>query len=459
MSSSNNVRTTLLPLLLSLVTLLPVTAAAGDFNVPSVATPTLQDAVDAAAGGVDPLETIYINSNLDVGTTTTIGLGFDATHRLLIRPGITLTRATIRMMVPSLIVIQAIGASYVTIQDLDVFRHITNDNHIIHYDGCSEMTIERCRVGSDWTTSGTPGWAAIHWVYPFDCVIRNTFTFATTPSTFAYGMQIIGHDDPGSILRMYNNSVQGFYTAGISVHGTAGKVLFRNNVAVTEQSINPDPVGYNGNLGAVTLVSSHNAVFCDAGDEWGGVTDIRGGSFVRLNFADLPACFTSWLWVFSNPNMTFLNLTGGGPIHTAASAGVTITNGAPDADDTAVVDDWEKNVRPAGTPLHTDRGADQSDLDYLLSVENSLPPAGLSLEIAPLPSHGPVDLDVRGTGGDAVTVRLFDATGRFVTEIWSGRTDGGRAIRWDGASLSSGVYFVTVRAGDRAVVKRIVNVR
>lgn len=133
-----------------------------DYHVPSVPTPTLQDAVDDALVSGDPQETIYIDANLDVFAETLIPFGFDASHKLLIRPGTTLTRATIRMMACCDPVIHATGTSYVTIQDLDIFRHITNNNHIIYYSLCSDMLIQRCRVGSDWTVPGAANWSAIY---------------------------------------------------------------------------------------------------------------------------------------------------------------------------------------------------------------------------------------------------------------------------------------------------------
>jgi len=436
-------------------------AQAANYHVPSGATPTLQDAVDDAAAGLDPQETIYLDADIDIFAAVEIGNDFDASHKLLICPNTTRLRSVIRMQACCEPAIHAAGAAYVTLQDLDIYRHITNNNHIIDYNLCSYMMIQRCRIGSDWTVPGALNWSAIHWVYPFNSVIRNTMTFATAPSTFQYGIEILSHDDPGSRLRLYNNSIQGFYGGGLAVSGTSGKIIIRNNVVVTEDAIAPDPVGYVGNLGAVNLVSSHNAVFCAAGDEWAGFDDIRGANFNRFNFADIAPSFISANWAFNVPNPNFLNLTGGGALHAAASFGINLFGAAPDPDDLAILDDWEKNLRPAGTPAHTDRGADQSDTDYAaLDAAAPSPRAGIELSLGPLPSRGTLEAFIRApTSSGEISLRLFDASGRFIEQLWSGYAAEGRRVRWQNRDLPAGVYFVRASNGAETISRRAVIVR
>lgn len=431
---------------------------AAEYHVPSGPTPTLQDAIDDALVSGDPMETIYIEADLEVFAETVIPFGFNASHKLLIRPGTARPRATIRMQNCCDPVIHAVGTSYVTIQSLDIYRHITNNDHIVYYDMCSYMMIERCRIGSDWTVPGAANWSAIYWVYPFNSVIRNTMTFATAPSTFQCGIRIVNQSDPGSILRLYNNSIQGFYSGGIALQGTAGKVIVRNNVVVTEEAINPDPVGYLGDIGVgLNLVSSHNAVFCDAGDEWGGADDIRGANFVTLAFADIGPSFLSSTWSFDNPNPNFLKLAGGGPLHTPARFGQNLTGGFPDPDDIAVLEDWERNPRPAGTPPHTDRGADQSDSDQTSSVEAVIPGTPLSVEVRPTPARGRVEISLdAGDHEGPVAITLFDAGGRRVRDVWSGDLRGKSAMAWEDPGLPAGVYYLSATMGGRTQVRKLV---
>lgn len=448
---------TLVPFLLALAPLISPLHAA-DYHVPSGPTPTLQDAIDAALVSADPLETIYIDADLDVFTETTLPFGFNPGHRLLIRPGTTLLRARIRMNTCCDPVIHGVGTSSVTLQDLDIFRHITNGDHIVYYESCSEMLIQRCRIGSDWTVPGAQGYSAIYWHYPFNSMIRNTLTFATAPSTFRAGIEVMGHDDPGSRLWLYNNSVQGFYYAGLAVSGTAGEILVRNNVAVTEVAINPDPVGYYGNIGpGVFLAASHNAVFCDPGDEWGGFDDIRGANFSRLNFPDISTSFVTWTWTPGSPNPTFLGLSAGGPLHAPARYGQNLTGGIPEPGDQQVFDDWEREVRPSGVPLHTDRGADQADADALSSVASRESEAFPDIAVRPVPSRGLLEMQVHvSEGSERVSARLFDSSGRLAREVWRGKTTRGDWVSCDVRGLPAGVYYLAVSSGETARAKRVV---
>lgn len=222
--------------------------------------------------------------------------------------------------------------------------------------------------------------------------------------------------------------------------------MLRNNVVVTEESINPDPVGYVGNIGpGLTLLSSHNAVFCDPGDEWGGLDDIRGAAFAQLGFADLPPSFLSYHWIPGSPNPLFLAITGG-PLHTAARLGVNLPGGSPDPDDQAVLDDWEREPRPAGAPPHTDRGADQLDAEFASSVEAASGPAPFDLTIRPIPSAGPVEIALRpGELRGSASVRILDAAGRLVR--YFSTFPAGASPRWRESALPPGVYFVDARIG------------
>jgi len=94
-------------------------------------------------------------------------------------------------------------------------------------------------------------------------------------------------------------------------------------------------------------------------------------------------------------------------------------------------------------------------------------PAAFALRNAwpnPFGSEVHIDYTTPQNGGDH-TVAIYDAAGRLVNELFSGRRDAGdHQVEWDGRDargrrVASGVYFVRVHTGDAAVGRKIVLVR
>lgn len=101
--------------------------------------------------------------------------------------------------------------------------------------------------------------------------------------------------------------------------------------------------------------------------------------------------------------------------------------------------------------------------DVMTAVEDRPPRfVPLSLEApVPNPANGLVSLrysvDVSGTAG----LEIYDVSGRRVARVFSGRhvAAGPGAVEYDASGLSSGVYFLRLTAGGKAVARKIVVTR
>ena len=128
-------------------------AAPAEFDVPSPDYPTLAAAVAAAAASLESENIVNLQSNVTVGATIDLAAEFNAGHRLLIRPDPAIGgigRAAILSTDPDAPIfhMHVLGGGYVTLQDLDLLRNITNDGHLLTISEYSNVTIERCRLGS-----------------------------------------------------------------------------------------------------------------------------------------------------------------------------------------------------------------------------------------------------------------------------------------------------------------------
>src|SRR5689334_126467 len=154
-----------------------------EYHVPSV-TPTIQAAV--ALADVDGSDLSIID--LDASPITTfgeilIGNAYKSGHRLLVRPDptiATLPRVRVVSIDPSSSVFHLNGAGYVTVEDLDIFRDITNAHHLVEIETGTQVLFQRCRIGSIYETpSGAHGWANV-WIqfYPVHVMLRNCVMFS-----------------------------------------------------------------------------------------------------------------------------------------------------------------------------------------------------------------------------------------------------------------------------------------
>jgi hypothetical protein len=326
---------------------------------------TLQAAVAAAAGSGDVNNVITIsNSPVLTSSTVSIGAAFGPTRQLVIRPAPNLTRASIVNDDPLAVIIQMTTAKYDTLEDLDILRNITNGNSIVVITECEEILVQRCRIGSNWSTTGTGGWSNVVMQYPTRVMLKNNIMFANAMGTFDYGINVEVMADPDNSIRLYNNDVSDYNEYGIRVSAGEGLVLLRNNVVVNHEDLITEPFAYRTEVqNNATVVTSHNVAFADplkvqsvAGQDIAGT----GSSFLNFTKADAPASFVTvdWNMVF-DANPDHYRLVDLGPLHDGpADYGMTVTNVFPDFE---VVDDIEEEYRPGGVDLHTDRGADQLD--------------------------------------------------------------------------------------------------
>jgi len=428
-------------------------ARAAAFDVPGTHA-TLQLAVAAAAVSGDVDNTITLSASpLSTTTTVAIGAAFGPARHLLIKPAPALLRASLVNTVPGVTIVSLASAGNVTIQDLDILRNITNNEDIVTIDVCDDIVIERCRIGSNWSTPGGAGWACVRLTYPTNVLLRNNICFARVPGTFDFGIHAGSFNDPANALRLYNNLVSDYKIYGIRIEGAVGGalLLLRNNVAVNYTNLNPEPIAYRSDvlIGGPTVVSSHNTSFATAGFIQSiavGSQDIAGppATFVSLTKGDAVGAYTTRIWTAAPPwdaNGTFYDLVAGGPLHDdGGDFGMTV---ATAFDDIAVVDDIDKQFRPGGTPPHTDRGPDQLEIASTSGIGELPVPEGALHASARWTAGGRLAIDYHADVAGRLELVIVDVSGRL--RQTDGREVSGNShgrLSWDaGAAGSSGPLF------------------
>jgi hypothetical protein len=74
-------------------------------------------------------------------------------------------------------------------------------------------------------------------------------------------------------------------------------------------------------------------------------------------------------------------------------------------------------------------------------------PADLSLAVSPSPVSGAAEIRFSAPAGDA-SVRLYDAQGRAVAQLWRGTGgSGAQVVRWDRSGIPAGLYVLRLVAG------------
>lgn len=405
-------------------------AQAGIYIYPSGAYLTLQDAVDDAAASPDQYNYLDLGSApIATGAEVVIGADFSAARQLVIRPDPQLAgvaRAAVVSSGGTEPIFRITHATDVTLQDLDILRNSTNAAHLVVLDTIERVTVERCRIGSTWSTTGSAGMNNVHILYPTDVVIRNCLLFSRQPGNFAKGLYADGFTDPANSLFLYNNVVADFYTYGIHiVCGFEGVLLvLRNNVVLNHAAAPVEPVAYrSGVTDVVTVLTGANTAFASAANvetyQVGGTRSLVGSAAqgrLTLNRGDAPGAFMSRIWSATpawSPNPDFYRLIPGGLLHNgAAAAGQTVGNGSPAPDDIAVVDDWERDGRPGGNPSHTDRGADQIEDGTLSATPQPTPAGGLRVTSGGVSARDAIAFRVDTSGH--LACELFNLAGRRV---------------------------------------------
>ncbi len=332
---------------------------------------TLDEAIAAATVSEAENNAIWIGeSPIVTESAVTLGAAFHAGRQLAIRPSpeLGLRRVVIanndRNGEPIFV---ADGTGYVTFQDLDIVRTITNRNDLVVLFGCDNMIIERCRIGSIFL--GSLGWSNLRITRPTNIVVRNSIFFAYCSGTFDYAIWAELATAMENSLLLYNNVAADYRLNGIYVTGGGDAfLLLRNNVAVNHSDVDPEPCAYWSSVNNLaTVVASHNAALASVGQAEEiavGCQSIAGvEGFLRRARARVDAAFVQHTWVIypeRDPNVDFFRLVRGGPLHSEpADTGTNVSDHDPHDRDVAVADDIEQDPRPAGIPLHTDRGADQ----------------------------------------------------------------------------------------------------
>jgi hypothetical protein len=444
---------------------IPSESQAIDYFVPSAETPTLQNALLDAALSDEVENTIHLMSSPVLGTFA-LGGDFHSGRQLTIRPlegisRVSVVASTLNIPVFTLTGVLGSDQGYITLQDLDILRTGSGSNsHLVVVSGMSHVTIERCRIGLNWTTPGPVGFANLRITYPTEVVVRNCILFSLFPGNFDHAILATNFADPANSLYLYNNLAADYRVSGIRISDPAAPVgvlyVLRNNVAANHPGILAEPVGYRSEIPAgSTVLTSHNAVFATPGlgeTTAFGVTiaGVGGGTFVGYPRAAIGATWVNETWTLAPPydaNENFSRLEPGGPLHDADSDwGATITDDLPDPDDIAVVLDIDRQGRPGGAPNpHTDRGPDQIEPHVATAAPLSQPTRGLlSSRLVRNPAN---DLHVHYEAHAAgrLSIEVFDVTGRrlerSMREVAAHETGDLKFARLPG----SGIYLYRLR--------------
>lgn len=335
--------------------------------------PTIQAAINAAALNEGP-DTVTIGPGVMVSGPITVGWQFNEANSLVLRPREGQRRATIvswNGAAPAI----TVTARSVLLQDLDVLRQATTRTNLINLLNCYDVTVERCRFGSVkpqvYPENQNISSAVVNILNPEEVILRNCICFAVAQGTFDFGIRSTVATFQKSLI-LYNNNVANHRAAGLILMDrfAGSRYLLRNNVVVNPM-IAQEPFAYASQLPmGSTVISSHNTALASPGRvEFLAMNaqPISGpGPFARLRFmpAMAPLAFETMVWItnpLDHPNEDFYRLVDGGILHNANPLvrGVTVGLGVPSPLDLGVFDDWEGDLRPAGHPAHTDRGADQ----------------------------------------------------------------------------------------------------
>ena len=219
-----------------------------DYDVPTEAYPTIQAAIDTAAvAGEGPQFVNLIVPRVDLFAQLSIGTGLGPTKPLTVRPkpGWGLDRPTVGGMFCCDPILEMNAASQVTIQDLDLIRYITNDSTLMWLRTCTNVVIERCRIGS--VAEGLHAHAPKNLVIadPSEVVVRNCILFSWWAGNFNDALEASLGNAQNRSLFLYNNIAADYLNYGFNVgaHGDA-LVVCRNNIAVNRMGTDPEPTGF-----------------------------------------------------------------------------------------------------------------------------------------------------------------------------------------------------------------------
>ena len=258
-------------------------------------------------------------------------------------------------------------AGSVTVQDLDLIRHVTNFEDLVRLDHCTNVVIQRCRIGSDWSTAGLASAANLRVIQPKHNVIRNCLCFSAVAGHFERGISVEMASAMDRSVLLYHNVVADHDGDGIYLQADGDcYAVLRNNVIVNRATLNPEPDAIHSIVTLlVTVDSSHNTAFATAAhvEEQGGAQAVQGTDLLRFEPIRVGEAFHKFEWVTDpawDPNFNFFRLMDGGLMRREVSdEGTRVAAGQPGERDEAVTNDWERDPRPDSDDERTDRGADQ----------------------------------------------------------------------------------------------------
>ena len=349
------------------------TASATEFFVGPGHYATIQEAVDAAAdpANLDADNFVSIQWPL-VSTVAAIVVGddFNEDRRLVIRPDPAqpgLRRVTVAALHGFAPILLLTTAGSATVQDLDLIRHVTNFEDLVRLDRCTNVVIQRCRIGSDWSTAGLASAANLRIIQPKHNAIRNCLCFSAVAGHFERGISVEMASAMDRSVLLDNNVVADYDGDGIYLQADGDcYAVLRNNVMANRVTISPEPDAIHSLVTPLVIVdSSHNTAFATAAhvEEQDGALAIQGDDLLRFEPIRVGEAFHKFEWVTApdwDPNLNFFRLMDGGLLRRdATDEGTRVAAGYPGERDEAVTDDWERDARPDNDDERTDRGADQ----------------------------------------------------------------------------------------------------
>ena len=457
-------------------------SAAAVYDVPTAAWPTLKSALDDAAANGQPVNVIQLVTTpieiLDpIEITYAFPLGFHAGRTLVIRPkpGVAvLRRVSIVSLRPQDPVLRIVNQQNITLEDIDLLRNITNDGDLMDVVNGTDITFDRCRIGLIWPSYISPGRKMVDLIYPKRVLFRNCMTFSVMRDAFAIGISATGFIDPENSVYIYNSLIADYRDHGFYARGSMpGQVIaLRNNVFINDPDypVVSEPTAVESHVTAdVTVLSSHNTVYTDAlriEDQFGAQPLLRvtTDDFLRLFRPDAAASFWTMDWVQGaiwDPNPDFYRLIATGPLHFPDSRhGITVTAAAMPSD-YPVAYDIERDLRPGGTTLHTDRGPDQIEPGQATASVDAAPWSGRLVMAVRSPGPDPSLVFSAPVAGE-LSLEVLDVTGRAVHRE-SRRVRAGDRGTLGFSHARPGMYFYRARlvsadsamiAGGKCVVVR-----
>jgi hypothetical protein len=174
---------------------------------------------------------------------------------------------------------------------------------------------------------------------------------------------------------------------------------------------------------------------------------------------DMPACTLDFTWTGTDGDITFTATTTGGGIFPIIA--------------------WSFGDGDTGFGTTTTHQYATNGLKFVCAVMNPAPIPGCSdticklinivgvgieesqfensVSLSPNPFSDQIGIRFNVSGGVDLSVSIYDVIGNKVADVVSLKDQSGeQQINYSAAGLSSGIYFVKIKAGDKTVTKKII---